>query len=163
MSGDRRRERGTGFTPTPSNISIALEKNPTASAVIASNTTVERIRAWADQNSFVLKTYVMEEVKCVFTDEPIGEKNAFAFIRRKGGDNTERRIVMCRASCDVDKDRYEVLPIKNGGFRMFKIALYNMTNADKPVDLDLYRSKSIPDARPRARSSVLPALQFATR
>lgn len=135
---DRKGERGTGFTSTSQNIGVAVEPNPSASNISASATTVKRIKAWADQRGRLFRFPDMDSVLCVFTREPIGEERSFVFLRFRSGNKKKARIVMCLASCELDKGRYEVLPIENGGFGTFKVAVGNMTSVDIPIDLSLY-------------------------
>ena len=75
---------------------------------------------------------------CVFTGKPIGEEDPFVFLRFRSGNKQKARIVMCLASCELDKSRYEVLPIENGGVGTFKTAVGNMTSLDIPIDRSLY-------------------------
>lgn len=138
MHRDRRREVATGFVQTSPDIGLGFAPNKSASVISSSSITIGRIRRWVDHNQVIFRFPDEGSVRCVFTGQPISEDDALLFIRCRKGCAKSARVVMCLASCELDKARYEVMLIQKGGFATFKIAVGNMFNSAIPIDRSLY-------------------------
>ncbi len=99
--------------------------------VIRQSITARQIRRLIEAKCFVYTMPDMDTVQCIFTGQPIGEDNSFAFVRRLQGD---KRFVLCLASCAVNSNRYEAVRFEYAkAFNLFKIAIQNMATIDRSL------------------------------
>lgn len=142
---------------------IGLISRPPANTGVVINkaVTMSMVRGWMERQQIVYAVPDMDKVLCVFTRKPIGEKNAFAFIRRLQGDT---RIVLCLASCKLDSSQYEVVSTQNNMFTVFKLAIQNIQNMQSVQNMkevtDSLFSAPLPETeavRPPKRKQRRPA------
>ena len=148
------------FIPTGP-IGLPSDRDFVSTAVTIRNSiTAWQMRRLIEAKHFVYTMPDMQEVRCVFTGKPIGEKSPFAFVRRRHGD---RRFVLCLASCRVDSSQYEAVIFEyHKAFNLFKIAIQNMATIDRSL-FSLYKHSVDPPAFPEKSKQRRAATQRRTK
>ena len=148
------------FIPTGP-IGLSSDRDFVSTAIVIRYTiTAWQIRRLIEAKCFVYAMPDMDAVRCVFTNQPIGENVPFAFVRRRHGD---KRFVLCLGSCVVDASCYEIVRFEHAkAFNPFKIAIKNMATIDRSLFV-LGEQPDAPFAFPKKQKQRRAATQRRTK
>ena len=134
------------FIPTGP-IGLASDRDFVSTGIVIRHTiTAGQMRRLIEAKCLVYTMPDMNTVRCVFTNQPIGENLPFAFVRRRHGN---KRFALCLGSCVVDNSRYEIVRFEHAkAFNPFKIAIQNMATIDRSLFL-LGEEPDTPSAFPK--------------